>query len=217
MNLKDPKVQKIALGTIAVAIFSYVYFGTSFLPFTYPVRHAQIKTLEEEYSNLSAELDKARKMVGNLAALETEYQRLHSQWEIAQELLPTEEEMPDLLRKVTTAGMKSGIEFALFEPQAKQPKEFYSSHPINVKVRGGYHQIGIFLSRLANLPRIVNVARLELTPPKKRRRRKAPGLDGQKRRDFNIRTVEVSFTLSAYTLMEGVSNEKVEAETASID
>ncbi len=56
-------------------------------------------------------------MVGNLAKLEAEYERLHLQWESAQELLPPEEEMPDLLRKVTTAGNKAGIEFMLFQPK----------------------------------------------------------------------------------------------------
>jgi len=218
MNFKDPKVQKIMLVTIVVAIVSYVYFGTSFLPFNYPVRRAQIKSLEAEHSRLSAELEKARKMVGNLAALEAEYQRLHAQWEHAQELLPAEEEMPDLLRKVTTAGMKSGVEFALFEPQAVQPKEFYNAHPVSVTVRGGYHQVGIFLSRLANLPRIVSVTRLELIPPKEKKGSAKRAPDGKKRREFkDIKTVEVGFTLSAYTLMGGVSNETVEAETASVE
>ena len=79
MNLKDPKVQKIMLGVMSVVILSYVYFGTSFLPFNYPVRKAKIEALEKEYAKLNTELEKARKMVGNLARLEAEYERLHNQ------------------------------------------------------------------------------------------------------------------------------------------
>jgi type IV pilus assembly protein PilO len=211
MNLKDPKVQKIMLGAMSLIILSYIYFGTSFLPFSYPVRKAKIEALDKEYAKLSAELEKARKMVGNLARLEAEYDRLHDQWVSAQQLLPEEKEMPDLLRKVTTAGMKAGVEFALFEPTAPTPRDFYTEHPVKVHVRGGYHQVGIFLSRLANMPRIVNVSRLELNAPGTARAGKG------KRAIKKISTVEAEFTLSAYTLLGGVANENIEAETASVE
>ena len=114
MNLKDPTVQRTMLGVMAVVILSYVYFGTNFLPINYPVRKAKIEALEKEHAKLSAELEKARKMVGNLARLEAEYERLHDQWLSAQDLLPEEKEMPELLRQVTSAGNKSGVRFALF-------------------------------------------------------------------------------------------------------
>jgi type IV pilus assembly protein PilO len=136
MNLKDPIVQKTMMGIMAVVILSYVYFGTTLVPINYPVRKAKIGALEKEYAKLSTELEKARKMVGNLARLEAEYERLHEQWLSAQELLPEESEVPDLLRQVTTAGNKAGVEFALFEPQPPAPREFYSEHPIKVMVRG---------------------------------------------------------------------------------
>ncbi len=210
MNLKDPIVQKTMMGIMSVVILSYVYFGTTFLPVNYPVRKAKIVALEKEHTKLSAELEKARKMVGNLARLEAEYDRLHDQWLSAQELLPEESEMPDLLRQVTTAGNKAGVEFALFEPQPPAPHEFYSAHPVKVMVRGNYHQVGIFLSRLANMPRIVNVSKLELNiydAPNK----KARGKKGQSR-GLSMSTVEAEFTLSAYTLLGGVTNEEVQVD-----
>ncbi len=213
MNLKDPKVQKVMLGVMALIIVSYGYFGTNFLPFNYPVRRAKIHALEKEHAKLSAELEKARKMVGNLARLEAEYQRLHEQWMLAQELLPENKEMPDLLRKVTAAGMKAGVEFMLFEPQAAVPHDFYADHPVKVKVRGGYHQVGIFLSRLANLPRIVNVNKLELTQPISKGARRGQGKSP--RAVKRLSTVEAEFSLSAYTLMGGVDNERINAQTAS--
>ena len=212
MNLKDPKVQKIMMGVMALVILSYLYFATSFLPFSYPVRKAKIEALEKEYSKLSAELEKARRTVGNLARLEAEYERLHAQWLDAQELLPEAKEMPELLRQVTTAGMKAGVEFALFEPQPPMPLDFYAEHPVRCRVRGGYHQVGIFLSRLANMSRIVNVTKLDLKQAAER-----GGKGSKKRQTKRMSTVEAEFTLSAYTLLGGVDNEAVEAETASVD
>ena len=200
MNLRDPKIQKILVGAIAVIAVSYVYFGTRLLPFCYQVRKERITQLEDEYTKLEAELEKARQMVGNLAKLEAEYERLHQQWVSAQELLPEEQEMPDLLRKVTTAGNKAGIEFVLFQPLAPVAREMFKEHPVRVKVRGGYHQLGIFLSRLANMSRIVNVSDLKVTAHK----------NNEKTSKGNNRsngTVVADFTLSAYTLLEGAHYE----------
>jgi type IV pilus assembly protein PilO len=211
MNLKDPRVQKIMLGVMSVLILSYVYFGTNFLPFNYPVRKAKIKAMEKEAAKLDAELEKARKMVGNLAKLEAEYVRLHDQWLSAQELLPEEKEMPELLRQVTTAGNKAGVQFALFEPLAPTPREFFSEHPVKIKVRGNYHQIGIFLSRLANMHRIVNVSKLELTAFENVKGKKKGNSESRTGKYMN--TVEADFTLSAYTLLGGIANEEVQADS----
>ncbi len=201
MNLRDPKVVKILLGAVVICMLSYLYFGTTLLPFGYQVRKARIMELEQEFSKLNADLEKARKIVGRLAQLEAEYDRLHDQWLDARELLPEEQEMPDLLRKVTTAGNKAGVEFMLFQPTPVEIKPDYKAHPVKIKVRGGYHQLGIFLSRLANMDRIVNVSQLDVVSANMTRRAR-----GRKSEDSR-NTVVASFTLTAHTLIEGAANE----------
>ena len=197
MNLKDPNVQKILMGVVFMAIVSYLYFGTRLLPFFYQARKAKIETMEHEYARLSADLEKARQMVGKLAQLEAEYERLHQQWISAQELLPEEQEMPDLLRKVTAAGARAGVEFMLFQPGPPVMYEDYKAHPVKVRVRGGYHQVGIFLSRLANLKRIVNVTSLDLQVGDQ------PGKRTKKGKGSNKNSVVANFTLTAHTLVAG--------------
>lgn len=225
MSLKDPKTQKIAIGVVALVAAGYVYFGTSFLPFSYPARKAKIAQLEAEHEKLAAEVEKARKVVGDLARLEAEYERLHDQWLSAQELLPEEKEMPELLRQVTTAGSRAGIEFALFEPKPPIAREFHTEHPISVTVRGNYHQVGSFIGRLSNMDRIVNVSDMKLAQPKEARNaRKKTSTSKKKLEDQangtvsrSNNTVEASFTLTAYTLLGGVSNETVNDQHASND
>ena len=197
MNLRDANVQKTLLGVVLLSIVSYVYFGMTFLPFLYRVRSAEISLMQQEHAKLSADLEKARQMVGRLEQLEAEYQRLHEQWIAAQELLPEEQEMPDLLRKVTTAGNKSGIDFMLFQPTTPVVQEVYKSHPVQVRVRGGYHQFGVFMSRLANMDRIVNVSKLKINGQAERKGRR--GEKASKSSD----TIIADFTLTAYTLVEG--------------
>ena len=203
MNLRDRNIQKILLGVGVLLVLSYFYFATSFLPFCYPVMKAQIAELEAEDQKLSAELEKARQTVGKLAQLEAEYQRLHGQWMSAQELLPEEEEMPELLRKVTMAGNRAGIDFVLFQPLAPVVQEVFKSHPIKVQVRGGFHNLGIFLSRLANMERIVNVTDLTVNTTSRARRGKGKGKVKQNTKD----TVVADFTLTAYTMIGGTEDE----------
>ncbi len=225
MNLKEPKTQRIVFGVIGLAAAGYVYFGTTFLPFNYPVRKARIEALEKEHEKLAAEVEKARRVVGDLARLEAEYERLHDQWLSAQELLPEEKEMPDLLRQVTMAGSRAGIEFALFQPGAQVAKEFHSEHPVTVTVRGNYHQVGSFLGRLSNMERIVNVSSLNLGQPKETKNKKKTSTKKKKADEGagkgmamrSNNTVEAKFTLTAYTLMGGVTSETVDDQHASND
>jgi type IV pilus assembly protein PilO len=207
MDFKDPQVQKGIIVGIFCVLIGYVYFFTSFLPFFHHPMHAKIASLSSEYEKMSAELEKARKTVGNLAKLEAEYSRLHDKWVAAQGLLPKDKEVADLLRKVTRIGSQAGIDFLLFEPQTPVPREFITENPVKVKVRGEYHQLGIFLSKVANLDRIVNVSKLQVEPVSA----KGGGSD----RVVRNYTIEAEMTLTAYTLVEGgeTSNEKASEET----
>ena len=209
MNFKDPHVQKGIIIGIFCALLGYVYFFTSFLPFFHHPMRSKIESLSSEYEKMSAELEKARKTVGNLAKLEAEYNRLHDKWFAAQGLLPKEKEVADLLRKVTRVGSQAGIDFLLFEPQDPVQKEFITENPVKVRVRGEYHQLGIFLSKVANLDRIINVTNLVVKPADKK--------EGGSNEDGALRnfTIEAEMTLTAYTLVEGgeTNNEKVSEET----
>lgn len=196
MDFKDPAVQKGIIIGILCAIIGYVYFFTSFLPFFHHPMRAQIVSLTSEYEKMSAELEKARRTVGNLPKLEAEYNRLHEKWIAAQGLLPADKEVADLLRKVTRIGSQAGIDFLLFEPKQPVPREFITENPVKVKVRGEYHQLGIFLSKVANLDRIVNVSDIAV---------KAVEKTGNSKDDRALRTytIEAEMTLTAYTLVEG--------------
>jgi type IV pilus assembly protein PilO len=202
MDFKDPQVQKGIIVGILCILVGYVYFFTSFLPFFHHPMRAKIASLSSEYEKMSAELEKARKTVGNLAKLEAEYNRLHDKWIAAQGLLPRDKEVADLLKKVTRIGSQAGIDFLLFEPQPAIQREFITENPVHVKVRGEYHQLGIFLSKIANLDRIVNVSNLMVKPEDAK--------DGGKDSAVRNYTIEAELTLTAYTLVEGgeTSNEK---------
>lgn len=80
--------------------------------------------------------------------------------------LPTEEEVASLLIDISQTGLASGLEFRLFKPGAPVPRDFYSELPINIQVVGRYEELGLFVSGLASLPRIVTVHDVTIVPEK---------------------------------------------------
>ena len=62
-----------------------------------------------------------------------------------------------LLDDITYVGTASGLTFELLNWQQEVPKEFYTELPIEMEVSGGYHNFGEFVSKVADLPRIVTL------------------------------------------------------------
>jgi type IV pilus assembly protein PilO len=84
--------------------------------------------------------------------------------------LPNRSEVADLLVDVSQTGLAAGLEFELFDPSGEVAKEFYAELPINIRVIGGYHEFGEFISGLAALPRIVTIHDVNITPRGKARK-----------------------------------------------
>lgn len=199
IDLRDPNIQVALMVTLVAITIGHVFFLTEMLPFGYQKRGTEITTLEKEYETLSADLMKAKQTASRLPQVRAEYESLSAQWEEAKGLLPTKQEMAEVLSQVTVAGQRSGVEFLLFEPKPASPREIYFEHPIDVTVTGGYHQVGLFLSRVSNLPRIINVNSVDLKNVADPDDPEAPDL------------VEASMGLAAYTLNPGGAAPQPEA------
>jgi type IV pilus assembly protein PilO len=81
--------------------------------------------------------------------------------------LPGKSEMDALLTDINQAGLGRGLQFELFKPASTEAMaDFYAELPINVRVTGGYHDVGAFASDVAKLSRIVLLNDVALTPGK---------------------------------------------------
>jgi len=79
--------------------------------------------------------------------------------------LPDKSELDALLVDINRAGLGRGLQFELFKPAASETmREFYAELPVSVRVTGSYHDIGAFASDVAQLPRIVTLHNMEITP-----------------------------------------------------
>ena len=117
----------------------------------------QIERLEKQVQTSAEELKRVRKAASNLAQHQQELQKAKEAFELTSVLLPKSQEIPDLLRNISDLGKHSGLDFLSFVPGAEVPKDFYAEIPIDIKIRGPYHNLGLFLDKVSKLERIVTV------------------------------------------------------------
>ena len=79
--------------------------------------------------------------------------------------LPNSREIPNLLETISNLGALNGLEVIYIKPQNDVDKGFYAEVPISVKVRGGYHEMGLFLEAVSKLPRIINMSDISIGNP----------------------------------------------------
>jgi len=82
--------------------------------------------------------------------------------------LPDRSQMDALLADINQVGVGRGLEFELFRPGVETPTDFYATLPVSIKVTGSYHDIGGFVSDLAQMPRIVTLHDIALTNAKEK-------------------------------------------------
>jgi len=78
--------------------------------------------------------------------------------------LPGETEIPSLIVDISQTGLAAGLQEKLFVPRSEIPRDFYAEKPISIRLSGGYHEIGNFVSGIAALPRIVTLHNITITP-----------------------------------------------------
>tara|TARA_Y100000310_G_scaffold32538_1_gene30828 strand:- start:5508 stop:6152 length:645 start_codon:yes stop_codon:yes gene_type:complete len=71
--------------------------------------------------------------------------------------LPSDTEIPGLIEDITLVGLKNGLMFTSMDLQPEVTHEFYIEKPIGIIVSGGYHELGVFVSDVADLSRIVTL------------------------------------------------------------
>ena len=186
LDLKNPAIQKVAVSAVLAVAVLGVFFFSHFLSFGYRASQEKLASLKNDYEQKSTELARARATVSDLPRFEAEYDKLHERWVSAAELLPTDHQVPVLLRKITLAAQQTGVEFMVFRPSEARAQDHYTELPLSVSVYGGYHQVGSFVAELANMHRIITVSGLQLKANTKA--------------DNPNATVSAEFTASAYSL-----------------
>jgi type IV pilus assembly protein PilO len=158
----DPQKRKYVLyAAILLGLANYALFSQLYEP-----RAAEKERVESRLENLERQNRNARRTAEGRGVAEVERQlALYRDQLVAVEgLIPSGEELPDLLDAISAEARRSGVELARIQPTGATREEYYTRREYALSVRGGYHQIGEFLTRVGSLPRIITPINLALSP-----------------------------------------------------
>ncbi|TNF56196.1 hypothetical protein EP227_01080 [bacterium] len=159
-----PVYAKVIILVLVVVIPVVAFYFLVYSPKT-----KEIKQLDARISKLDNEIATAQVKVRRLDELKVEYEKLKLQLAALREIMPEEEEVSVLLKQISDLGLTSGLVIVLWKPVSRKPdpEGVYVEIPVQVEVMGGYHDLGVFYSHISRMPRLVNIANIKLTIPRR--------------------------------------------------
>jgi type IV pilus assembly protein PilO len=128
-------------------------------------RSAEITTKQARILSLEKERIKLQALLKDRGKTEAEILQVEGRFNEVKAQLPEQKEIPELLRQVSNLGRDSGLEVTLFRQKPEILYDLYAEVPVEMAVRGGYHQIALLFDKVRHLDRIVNVSDLSLKNP----------------------------------------------------
>lgn len=157
----DPQQRKqLMYGGLALALMAFGFYDRVYSP-----RKEQIAALETRLETLKTVNTRSRAITrGAEGAMDQQLALYRQQLELAEGLIPSDEELPNLLDAISAEAQRTGVELTLIQPVGATEEQYYTRRVYDMAVTGGYHQIGEFLTRVASLPRIVTPTNLTVGP-----------------------------------------------------
>ncbi|MEO6165342.1 MAG: type 4a pilus biogenesis protein PilO [Candidatus Binatia bacterium] len=137
-----------------------------YISFVYSPNSDSIANLVDSVQIARNEKLVKEKKAANMARLETELRAMEAKLKEAVAQLPDRKEIPDLLTNLSNKAREAGLEIVLFRPRNETFQEFYAEVPVDIVVRGGFHNAVGFFDEVGKLNRIVNIDNIDFRNPK---------------------------------------------------
>lgn len=150
------KVACWLLAMVAVVVLSY--------QLVLKEQQAGLDAATQKEQSLRSEFEQKVQDAANLDAYRAQMKEMSDSFSALLLQLPKDTEVPGLLDDISNIGQQSGLNFEAIDLQQEKKADFYVELPISIKVKGGYHDFGAFVSGVAGLPRIVTLHDFVIVP-----------------------------------------------------
>lgn len=120
-------------------------------------QYLELDSVTAKETKLKNQYEAKAYKVANLDAFREQMLEMENTFGVLLKQLPADTEVPGLLEDITNTGVGSGLEISSIKLKSEVSKEFYAELPIDISVRGSYHDLASFVSGVASLPRIVTL------------------------------------------------------------
>ena len=143
----------VALSLVGAALFWNFYAQPA---------QAALEIRQAELTRLRGEIDRGLATARRLPEFRKEVGSLQAQLGRLRTVLPSEQDVGDLLDRVNEMATQSNLTIRGFTPKPVATRTMHAEWPIELQLEGTYHNIGTFLERVSKFPRIINVSGINI-------------------------------------------------------
>jgi len=158
--LERPNLQKIGILAATIILLAALYYS-----FLYSPRSDEMAKLTDSVEIARNEKTAKLQKAANLPRLKKDIQQLEMELTKAIAQLPNKKEIADLLRTISAKASQSGLDILLFRPRAETYQEFYAEVPVDITVKGSFHNTVGFFDEVGRLNRLVNIDNIGFKNP----------------------------------------------------
>ena len=159
--LDRPKAQKLGILVGLIILISAAFYSLLYSP-----QADEIAKLNESIEAAQTERSIKQKRAANLPKLQKELGELDVRLKEAIAQLPSKKEIADLLSSIATKAQESGLDINLFRPRPENYKDFYAEIPVEINIKGTFHNVIMFFDAVGRLTRLVNIENVGFKNPK---------------------------------------------------
>jgi len=153
--------------TFRGAVIALVFVGVVGLGIWFTIikdKRPQLQRAQDDEVQLRLTFENKQHKAANYDKYKVQLAQIEQSFGTMLRQLPGETEIPSLIVDISQTGLAAGLQEKLFVPRSEIPRDFYAEKPISIRLTGGYHEIGNFVSGIAALPRIVTLHNITITP-----------------------------------------------------
>ncbi|MGA0708114.1 MAG: type 4a pilus biogenesis protein PilO [Steroidobacteraceae bacterium] len=165
LDFRDVGRWPLVFRLVAIGLLFVVVTWLLIWQFVFKGNLPALESAEAEQATLWSTFDTKQRKAANLEAYRQQLVEIERSFGAMLRQLPGQTEVPSLLVDISQAGLASGLEEKLFQPQPEVRRDFYAELPIKIRLAGGYHEFGKFVEAVAALPRIVTIHDVQLQGP----------------------------------------------------
>ena len=163
LDVNDVGRWPLAFRLAVIVLVFAVVMGLGIYWFIIQDKAPQLGRVQEEEQQLRVTFENKQRKAANYDAYKAQLFQIEQSFGTMLRQLPGKTEIPSLIVDISQTGLAAGLQEKLFVPQGEVPRDFYAEKPIKIRLTGGYHEIGNFVSGIAALPRIVTLHNINIT------------------------------------------------------
>ncbi len=164
LDVNEPGRWPLPFRIAAVVIVFIAVSAFGIYMFVYKTDLPDLRRAETEEVNLRSTFENRQRLAASFDAYREQLEEIERSFGTMLRQLPGRTEVDNLLVDISQTGLGAGLEEELFRPMGERRADFYAELPIQIRLRGGYHELAEFASGIAALPRIVTLHDIDISP-----------------------------------------------------